>query len=135
MVTLRDVPFTIRIVSLDYYMAPPIPHLDFCFSSLEGTTVDQVPVIRIFGSTPAGQKACVHVHRAFPYFYVPYDESFPTTPNEGEWAMCSAVCLRRMALAIEAAAPRQVVHALQLVRGRPFYGYHLQEQLFIKVVL
>lgn len=63
MVTLRDVPFTIRIVSLDYYMAPPIPHLDFCFSSLEGTTVDQVPVIRIFGSTPAGQKACVHVHR------------------------------------------------------------------------
>ncbi|GLI62536.1 hypothetical protein VaNZ11_005199, partial [Volvox africanus] len=30
---------------------------------------------------------------------------------------------------------RQVVHALQLVRGRPFYGYHIDEQLYIKVVL
>ncbi|GIM05746.1 hypothetical protein Vretimale_10221, partial [Volvox reticuliferus] len=90
-----DVPFTIRIVSIDYYMAPPIPHIDYCFSSLDGTTVDLVPVIRIFGTTPAGQKACLHVHRAFPYFYVPYDDSLPSTPKE------AAVCLRRMALAIE----------------------------------
>lgn len=30
---------------------------------------------------------------------------------------------------------RQVVHALQLVRGKPFYGYHMEEQLYIKVVL
>lgn len=57
------VPFITRIVSIDYYMTHPIPHIDYCFSSLEGTTVDAVPVIRIFGSTPAGQRACVHVHR------------------------------------------------------------------------
>ncbi|GLC55950.1 hypothetical protein PLESTB_001048200, partial [Pleodorina starrii] len=151
-----SVPFMIRIVSIDYYMAPPIPHIDYCFSSLEGTTVDLVPVIRIFGATPAGQKACLHVHRAFPYFYVPYDDSMPSTPQEAN------LCLRRMALAIETAVrasampgqhqqqhpqqdgragaaggggdggggasvakQRQVVHALQLVRGKPFYGYHV----------
>ncbi len=57
------VPFITRLVCIDYYMAHPIPHLDYCFSSLEGTVVDQVPVVRIFGSTPAGQKACIHVHR------------------------------------------------------------------------
>ncbi len=30
---------------------------------------------------------------------------------------------------------RQAVHALQLVRARPFYGYQPKEQLYIKVVL
>lgn len=29
----------------------------------------------------------------------------------------------------------QIVHTMQLVRGRPYYGYHEQEQLFIKIVL
>ncbi|KAG6486158.1 hypothetical protein ZIOFF_054728 [Zingiber officinale] len=28
--------FTIRIVSLDYYMAAPIPGFDICYSSLDG---------------------------------------------------------------------------------------------------
>jgi hypothetical protein len=55
--------FSLRIVSLDYYMGVPIPGLDVCFSSLEGTAVDKVPVVRIFGATPAGQKCCLHLHR------------------------------------------------------------------------
>ncbi|EFJ43265.1 hypothetical protein VOLCADRAFT_66109 [Volvox carteri f. nagariensis] len=116
----------IQIVSIDYYMAPPIPHIDYCFSSLEGTTVDLVPVIRIFGATPAGQKACIHVHRAFPYFYVPYDDSLPSTPQEGNGGGNGGS---------SASKQRQVVHALQLVRGKPFYGYLMDEQLYIKVVL
>lgn len=33
--------FLMRIVSLDYYMAPPVPGLDVCYSSLEGTPVDK----------------------------------------------------------------------------------------------
>ena len=51
-----------RLVSLDYYMARPTPGLDECYSELEGRAIDQVPIVRIFGSTPTGQKACVHVH-------------------------------------------------------------------------
>lgn len=54
--------FVVRLVSIDYYMARPTPGLDECYSRLEGKTIDQVPIIRIFGSTPSGQKACVHVH-------------------------------------------------------------------------
>ena len=32
------------------------------------------PVLRVFGTTPAGQKACVHLHHALPYLYVPCPE-------------------------------------------------------------
>jgi hypothetical protein len=55
--------FRVRIVALDYYMAPPAPLVDLSYSSLEGTAIDRVPVVRIFGSTPAGQKACLHLHK------------------------------------------------------------------------
>ena len=54
--------FVVRIVSIDYYMTHPIPGLDVCYSELEGTTIENVPIIRVFGATPGGQKACVHIH-------------------------------------------------------------------------
>jgi DNA polymerase zeta len=56
-------PLLVRLVAIDWYMAPPLPGLDVCFSFFEGTAIQQVPVVRIFGSTPAGQKACVHLHK------------------------------------------------------------------------
>ena len=33
------------------------------------------------------------------------------------------------------AGRKQTVHAVQLVRAVPFYGYHPDERLFIKIVL
>lgn len=54
--------FSVRIVSIDYYMAAPIPDVDISYSAFQGEKVKEVPVIRVFGSTPAGQKACVHIH-------------------------------------------------------------------------
>lgn len=56
-------PVLVRLVAIDYYMAPPIPGLDVCFSYFEGAAIELVPVVRVFGSTPAGQKACVHLHK------------------------------------------------------------------------
>jgi DNA polymerase zeta len=55
--------FSLRIVSIDYYMASPIPGYNICYSSFQGSEVNEVPVIRIYGSTPAGQKTCLHIHR------------------------------------------------------------------------
>ena len=46
----------VRIVCIDYYLAPPLAQVDVCYSSFGGTAIDRVPVVRVFGSTPAGQK-------------------------------------------------------------------------------
>ena len=52
--------------------------------------------------------------------------------------------LRQLAQSLEAAMQqnqepgagrKQVVHAVQLVRAIPFYGYHPDERLFIKIIL
>jgi DNA polymerase zeta len=34
-----------------------------------GCAVNEVPVVRIYGSTPAGQKACLHLHQVILSFY------------------------------------------------------------------
>ncbi|KAH9622617.1 hypothetical protein KSS87_013140 [Heliosperma pusillum] len=74
--------FSIRIVSIDYYMSPPIPDFDISYSSFHGGAVKEVPVIRIYGPTPSSQKACLHLHRALPYLYIPYSE-IPQQSNQG----------------------------------------------------
>ncbi|RVW53176.1 DNA polymerase zeta catalytic subunit [Vitis vinifera] len=54
--------FSVRIVSMDYYMASPIPDLDICYSSFQGGMVKEVPVIRIYGSTPVARRlACMFI--------------------------------------------------------------------------
>ncbi|KAL3750136.1 hypothetical protein ACJRO7_011158 [Eucalyptus globulus] len=58
--------FSVRIVSIDYYMARPIPGVDVCYSSFQGEKVNEVPVIRVDGSTPAGQKLAYMCIRLYP---------------------------------------------------------------------
>jgi hypothetical protein len=67
--------FSMRVVSIDYTMSKP-SSFDVGFSSFRftlfsirfltlcsGTACTSVPIIRLFGSTPAGQKVCMHVHK------------------------------------------------------------------------
>lgn len=55
--------FSLRIVNVDYYLAKPNPELgDLVHSSFSGSAIEHIPVVRIFGSTPAGQKCCLHLH-------------------------------------------------------------------------
>ena len=56
-------PFTMRITTLDYTMASPLPGMDVLFSPFDSEAIQQVPVVRIWGATPAGQNACLHLHR------------------------------------------------------------------------
>ncbi|XP_039162908.1 uncharacterized protein LOC120290634 [Eucalyptus grandis] len=84
--------FSARTVSIDYYMARPIPGVDVCYSSFQGEKVNEVPVIRVYGSTPAGQKTFLHVHKALPYLYVPCTD-IPIHPTSEGDAFTNAVSL------------------------------------------
>lgn len=44
----------IRIVTVDSYMSSPIQDLDVMYSDFRGSSINQVPIIRIFGSTDSG---------------------------------------------------------------------------------
>lgn len=57
-----DQVFLLRIVSLDYGFCKPHKVVDPVISQLSGIKIERVPVIRIFGTTPAGQTACLHLH-------------------------------------------------------------------------
>ncbi|KAK4772724.1 hypothetical protein SAY86_014499 [Trapa natans] len=127
--------FSVRIVSIDYYMAPPLPVIDIGYSSFQGEKVNEVPVIRVYGSTPAGQKTCLHVHQALPYLYVPCaDIPLPLTMEGNSYI--NTVCLaieKALKLSGNAAAKRQHVHCSSIVRAKRFYGYHSSEELFVKI--
>ncbi|XP_031276915.1 DNA polymerase zeta catalytic subunit-like isoform X2 [Pistacia vera] len=129
--------FSVRIVSIDHYMAPPIPGYDICYSSFQGGKVDEVPVIRIYGSTPAGQKTCLHVHRALPYLYVPCADIPLQSDQEGD-AYTNAISLgleKALKPKGNSGSNRQHVHGCSLVRAKRFYGYHSSEELFVKIYL
>ncbi|KAI3909099.1 hypothetical protein MKW92_026579 [Papaver armeniacum] len=129
--------FSVRIVSIDHYMSPPITDLDICYSSFQGGVVNEVPVIRIFGSTPAGQKTCLHVHRALPYLYISCSDISLETPEEGDkyLRLISSAIEKALKLKGSAGNRRQHVHGCSLVRARKFYGYHPTEELFDGAIL
>uniref|UniRef100_A0AAQ6A4C7 DNA polymerase zeta catalytic subunit n=1 Tax=Amphiprion ocellaris TaxID=80972 RepID=A0AAQ6A4C7_AMPOC len=126
--------FAVRIVTADYYVASPIKDLDVCYSEFRESDVRKVPVVRIFGATPAGQKTCLHLHGVFPYIYVPYD-GYEHKPER---------YLRQVAFSIDRAlnvamgnpsSNVQHVFKVVLVSGMPFYGYHAKEKHFMKIYL
>lgn len=43
-----------RIVTLEYYMSPPVKEFDNLYSEFRNSSVNKVPIIRIFGTTSAG---------------------------------------------------------------------------------
>ena len=70
--------FSCRIVSIDSYITSPSKDIDTCYSLFRSSPIEKVPIIRIFGSTPLGQKTCLHVHGVFPYLYVPCASEDPS---------------------------------------------------------
>ena len=78
---------SVRLVVMDHYIASPIHSLDSLISDFKGTPVRKVPVLRVFGSTPAGQTCCLHLHGIFPYMFIVCAHA-----KRGEPGLCVQTC-------------------------------------------
>ncbi|EPQ27522.1 uncharacterized protein PFL1_05060 [Pseudozyma flocculosa PF-1] len=130
--------FRVRLINIDHVLTYP-SGLDRteCAFNAEGQPLRKVPVLRIFGATPAGQRVCLHVHNVFPYCYVRYKASLEPAHvlryihrlgRELNAAM--AVSLRRNPDDPES---NQFIAAIHLCKGVDFYGYHLGYTYFLKI--
>ena len=124
--------FAVRLVDIDVENARPT-ELDLHESKITGKRLRTVPVVRIFGATPRGQKVLLHVHGAFRYFLIPFD---------GE--KTDAVALRQLAEELETEMRRTnekldgrfgLVVDMTLEQLTPFYGYHETPRTFLRVVM
>ncbi|GJQ85800.1 hypothetical protein Trydic_g20357 [Trypoxylus dichotomus] len=121
----------VRVVSLDFYMANPIPNLDILYSEFRGSSVNNVPVIRIYGSTESGEKICLHVHRVFPYIYIPHDGE---TRVDGFLYQVASALDKAINLSLgQASSSVQHVYKVCLVSGNPLYGYHVRPHQFLRL--
>ncbi|CAG9858268.1 unnamed protein product [Phyllotreta striolata] len=122
-----------RIVNMDYYMSSPTQGFDQNYSEFRGTAITQVPVIRLFGSNPVGEKVCLHVHGVFPYFYIPFDGS--QDPNSLMYKIATSIDKSVNISLNQATSTMQHVYKITLVKGIPMYGYHAKEHQFFKINL
>lgn len=130
--------FRVRLINIDHVVTFPGPwdRTESAFTT-PGQPLRRVPVLRVFGATPAGQRVCAHIHGVFPYCFVQYDGSLE--PDRvlayiyrfgTELNAAIAASLRR-----DPANPdkAQFIAAIHLCKGVPFYGYHVGWRYFLKV--
>ncbi|CAB3369259.1 Hypothetical predicted protein [Cloeon dipterum] len=122
---------SIRLTVCDFYLAPPKIGLDPTFSEFRGSAVTQVPVLRIFGSTSTGSKACLHVHGVFPYMYIPYDGV--ENAQQQQYLLANALDKAINISFGQTNSTAKHVFKIVLVSGVPFYGYHEKEHQFFKI--
>ncbi|ELR03229.1 DNA polymerase zeta [Pseudogymnoascus destructans] len=131
--------FRVRLNCIDHYQAFPTrfdPQLRRDVAPSEINNEPKVPVVRVFGTTETGQKVCAHIHGAFPYIYIDYNGQV-TSDEVGAY-------IHRLHLSIDhalAVSYRRGVYdrrtrfiaRITLVKGVPFYGYHVGYQYYLKI--
>ena len=133
--------FRFRLNCIDHYQAVPSeldPVLRRRPGDLQRHNAPLVPVIRVFGATETGQKVCAHIHGALPYLYLEYNGSLER--NEVKTYVRT---LRTSIDHVLAASYRRnaydgktaYVGHITLVKGIPFYGYHIRYRFFLKIYL
>ncbi|KAI9163520.1 DNA polymerase zeta catalytic subunit [Paramyrothecium foliicola] len=133
--------FRVRLNCIDHYQATPTrfdPQLRNDVRPSQVAKGTKVPVVRVFGSTETGQKVCAHIHGAFPYLYVEYQGGLE--PDEvGAYIYrlhlsidhALAVSYRRDQYGTKA----EYVARITLVKGVPFYGFHVGYRFFLKIYM
>ncbi|KAF8132341.1 hypothetical protein EV363DRAFT_1583317 [Boletus edulis] len=118
-----------------------INHIDHVLASpgpLDNATLPRVPVIRIYGAASTGDKACVHVHQVYPYFFVDYPGNVSPDDVNHYIAQLSLSLNHAIALSIKrnpTSPNSQFIRAIILVKGVHFYGFHSSYTPFLKVLI
>ncbi|UPK90766.1 hypothetical protein LCI18_001701 [Fusarium solani-melongenae] len=133
--------FRVRLNCIDHYQATPTRYDPQLRNDVRPSQISKgpnVPVIRIFGSTETGQKVCAHVHGAFPYLYVEYQGRL--APDEvGAYIYRFHLSVDH-ALAVSYRRDKKgdnakFVARITLVKGVPFYGFHVGYRFFLKIYM
>lgn len=103
--------FSCRIVQIDFYLAASLKDLDVCFSDFRASPLEKVPILRVFGATPGGQKTCVHIHGSFPYLLVP---CLVADPSEGYLQQLAQSIDHALQVSLGASS-RRVMHVFKIV--------------------
>lgn len=74
--------------------------------------MDKVPIVRIFGATPIGQKTCLHVHGVFPYLYIPC--TCPD-PNDGHLQLVARSIDHALQASLGSASKTTVHHVYKII--------------------
>ena len=134
--------FSVRLNAIDHYQAIPHPAFDPPIprdvSSKDVKSRPRVSVIRVFGATESGQKVLLHIHGAFQYTYIEYSGSL--IPEDLDNAIRTLRLSIDHALAVSYRknvydGKHSYVAHISLVKGIPFYGYHVGYRTYLKIYL
>lgn len=118
----------------DYVLAPPgrFDRAESAFAAHKRLPL--VPVLRVFGATPSGQRCCVHVHNVFPYCYVEYRGALVPEAVLPYIQKLGHALNRALAHALhQPTRDVQLIVAIHLCKGRPFYGYVEEPHYYLKI--
>ena len=120
-----------------------LPH-PLCAPGFDGYHSNSWPRVDLWGTLPTGQRATVHVHGCFPYFYArPLEEdaeavrAFSVDPNLRSICKRTAEGLDEMLRKGDGAhgTGDARVRSVTVATLTPFYGYHPEPLPFLRVAL
>ncbi|KAI9719527.1 MAG: DNA polymerase zeta [Chrysothrix sp. TS-e1954] len=133
--------FRVCLNCVDHYQAQPTgldPLLFGSHGSTQQRNAPQLPVIRVFGATETGQKVCAHIHGALPYLYVEYHGSLKDEEVESYKQQLRASIDHALAVSYRRNiydGKSTFVGRITLVKGVPFFGYHVGYRYFLKIYM
>lgn len=124
--------FRLRNVLCEYSMAMPSAVNRVLYPDLK----QQVPTFHVFGITPEGKKACVHIHGVLPYLLIRVGADFNSSLLHCITEKINRLIQRELSLKEGNLSKKtfpNYVCRIESVMARSIYGYHEDNEQFAKI--